>query len=441
MKKNDLLTLTITDMNDLGCGVGHAEGKAVFVKNTVTGEIWETKIIKDAGRYFVAIPLRRLSSSGRRSSACCASFPQCGGCAFSHVVYPYEKELKQGFVRSYLRKERLGEVEVLPVKSTGKIAGYRNKVQFPCQNGAVGYFAAHSHRIVTDTRCALHLPEMQELLDALAAFVDNEHVSCYDEVCRTGLLRHICLRANADGSAMLLTLVLNGRTFPKEQALFALLDRFPAVRGVFYNVNEQNTNVILGEEYIHARGDEVLVDTLLGCSFELSPASFYQVNHDACELLYKEVIARAGDCTDKTVADLFCGVGTIGICLAKHAPVGRLIGVEIVPQAVENAKRNAARNGVQNAEFYCGDANHPALERADVVIVDPPRKGLDEELIAHLTALPALKKIVYASCAPDTLARDLRRFRDRGWTLGEVQPVDMFPRTGHIECVISISRQ
>lgn len=440
LRKNDSAEVMITDMNDLGYGIGHIDGKAVFVRGGVTGDCLNVKIIKDAGSYYVALPEKTVFLSSRRRDSSCPYFPKCGGCSFSNVSYEYEKELKRGFVKSALNKERLFDLTVLETLSTGKITGYRNKVQFPCAEGRIGYYAAHSHRIASGTDCALHGAGMRRVLALLADFLKSEAIECYDENSGKGLLRHILLRGSVNGD-LLLTLVLNGRTFPAQSALLALLQReCPEVKGLFYNVNTENTNVILGREFIHVYGDEVLTDALLGCTFELSPGAFYQVNHDACELLYREVAARADLKSGYTVADLFCGAGTIGITLVKDRPDVRLIGIECVPEAVRNAERNALRNGIRNAEFLCGDANHPALGSADVVIVDPPRKGLDAQLIPLLSSIKNLKKIVYVSCNPSTLARDLARFTNYNWSVGALQPVDMFPRTGHVETVVSLSK-
>ncbi|MBQ9469013.1 MAG: 23S rRNA (uracil(1939)-C(5))-methyltransferase RlmD [Clostridia bacterium] len=441
-KKNDVIEVPVTDMNDLGYGIAHTEGKTVFVRGGVTGDILSAKIIKDAGSYFIAIPEKIAIPSNRRVPPACRYFPKCGGCSFCHIRYEYEKELKKGFVESCLRKERLFELTVLPVLSNEKAAGYRNKVQFPYVDGKLGYYAQHSHRVASGTDCMLHSKKAGEALCLLSDFLASHHVPSYDEETGEGLLRHVCLRCGAAGNAMLLTLVLNGRSFPYENELIALIEsRLPAVRGLYYNVNTRRTNVILGDEYVHVWGEKTLRDQLLSCEFELSPASFYQVNREVCALLYKEVIARADPGAHETVVDLFCGVGTIGICLAKNRPVKKLIGVEIVPQAVENAKKNALLNGISNAEYYCADADHPALGEADTVIVDPPRKGLDERLVRRLSEIRRLSKIVYVSCNPATLARDLARFRNFGWKIGELQPVDMFPRTGHVETVVQLSRQ
>jgi 23S rRNA (uracil1939-C5)-methyltransferase len=332
------------------------------------------------------------------------------------------------------------KAEVLPLLSAGETAGYRNKVQYPTRDGKLGYYANHSHRVVEKEGCALHHPAMEPVIRTVAEFIKSEKISCYEEESGKGLLRHVYLRTNRDGSEMLLTLVINGEKFPKAEKLVALLkERHPSVTGVLLNINKKKTNVILGSEYLLLAGKDTMTDSLLGCEFEMAPASFYQVNRKGTELLYSKVIEFADLQGGEIVADLFCGIGTIGICLAKNAEVKELVGIEVVPEAVENAKKNAARNGIENAKFYCGDANHPALKKADVVIVDPPRKGLDKGLIEHLTALSP-RKIVYVSCDPATLARDLAVFYENGWQIGTLQPVDMFPRTGHVESVVSLTR-
>ena len=439
MKKNDYFEIEITDMNSLGHGVGHFEGKAVFVAGAVTGEKIRAKVIKDGGSYYVARREELLYPSSFRREKSCDAFPSCGGCAFCHIDYEYEKELKKRFVEGFLLKAGV-EAEVLPLLSTEQTAGYRNKVQYPVREGKLGYYASHSHRVVEKEGCALHHPAMEPVIRTVADFIKKEQISCYEEESGKGLLRHVYLRTNHDGSEMLLTLIVNGESLPQKDKLLSLLkDKHPSVTGVLLNINKKNTNVILGSDYILLAGSETLTDSLLGCTFEMSPASFYQVNRRGAELLYSKVIEQAELTGDEVVADLFCGIGTIGLCLAKNAGVKELVGIEVIEQAVENAKKNAKRNGIENASFYCADANHPALQKADVVIVDPPRKGLEKELIAHLTALSP-KKIVYVSCDPATLARDLALFHKDGWQIGKVQPVDMFPRTGHVESVVSLTR-
>ena len=441
LKKNDFATVYVEDMNNFGYGVGHIDGKAVFISDGVTGEKLRVKIIKDAGSYFVARREETEEVSERRAPSPCTAFPRCGGCSFCHLRYEYEKELKGRFVSSFLQKAGLSDLRVLPVLSTDKPFHYRNKIQYPYKDGALGYYAPHSHRVIPNDGCLLHRPAAEPVLRDVAAFLREKRVESYDEETGRGYLRHVCLRVNGDGGQMMLILVANGGKCAFARELLALLhEKHSCVKSVYLNVQKEKSNVIFGEKFLLLDGKETITDTLLGCAFEISPASFYQVNRDACELLYGEVIRQADLRGGERLVDLFCGIGAIGICLASRTDI-RLTGVEIVPQAVENARRNAERNGIKNAEFFCGDANHPALKSADAVIVDPPRKGLDEALVAHLSSLPALQKIVYVSCGPDTLARDLARFRAQGWQIGDLQPVDMFPKTGHVETVVRLSRQ
>lgn len=441
MKKNEWATVRISDMNSLGYGLGHVDGKVVFVSDTVPGEEWKVRIIKDGGNYFVGRKEELLCPSKMRIPSACTAFPQCGGCSFCHIGYAEELKLKREFVKGFLRKEGLAELSVLPVLSTGKTAGYRNKIQYPYRDGQLGYYAAHSHRIVPNRGCLLHPPKAEALLADAARFFKENRVEGYDEERGKGLLRHVYLRTNGDGSEMLLTLVVNGEEFPLGQELAEeLKKRHPGFTGLLLNVNQEKNNVILGKTFRLLWGKGVLTDRLLSCDFEMSPASFYQVNREGAELLYKEVQKRADLREGQKVVDLFCGIGTIGLCLCKDVPGAELVGVEVVPEAVENAKKNALRNGIPNARFFLGDANHPAVNEADLVVVDPPRKGLEEELIESLSAR-AFRKIIYVSCDPATLARDLKRFQMRSWLLGDVQPVDMFPRTGHVETVVLLSRE
>ena len=329
----------------------------------------------------------------------------------------------------------------MPLLSTGRRYGYRNKVQYPYQNGVLGYYAPHSHRVVKNDGCMLHQSEMEPVLSDIAAFLKKNSVPSYDEEKGKGLLRHVCLRSSEEGREMLLTLVIAEDSFIYSEKFIAMLkEKHPCVTGVYLNINKQKNNVILGDRWKLIYGKPTITDELLSCSFEMAPASFYQVNREGAELLYSEAIRRADLKGGEKLADLFCGIGTIGICMAKVAPISSLIGIEVIPEAVENAKKNAARNGIANARFVCGDANHPSLGEADVVVVDPPRKGLDVALIEKLSALP-LKKIVYVSCDPATLARDLTLFRKNGFEIHPVRPVDLFPGTGHIECVCSLEKQ
>ena len=441
MQKNDEFVLRITDLTDLGSGVGRApDGSAVFVPGTAPGDEILCHIIKVSKNYAVGRVAALRGLSPYRVTPDCAAFSRCGGCTMRHLSPEYELRKKREFVEAALRKEGLA-IPVAPVLSVGKRAGYRNKVQLPVSPaGEIGYFAPHSHRVVECADCKLHHPALTPVIGALRRFVRESGVSCYDEQTGKGLLRHLFLRCNHDGSEIMVGLVINGETLPQSGKLLQILAEFSAVKSVFLSHNTARTNVILGDRTTLLQGTPTITDTLLGLPFAISPEAFYQVNHDGCELLYTVAAEKAALRPGERLIDLFCGIGTVGLTMAARTEGVTLTGIEIVPQAVENAKANAARCGMADrATFLCGDANHPALAAADVVVVDPPRAGLDAALVDTLAAL-APDRIVYISCAADTLARDLRRFAEKGFTCSEIQPVDMFPGTGHVENVTLLKR-
>lgn len=443
-RKNDLLPLVIEDVTSLGSGVGHTgEGVAVFVPGTVPGDTVLCRIIKCTKSYLVGKTEELRSPSPHRVDPGCAAAGKCGGCSLRMMDYESELALKEAFLRAALRKERL-TLPVLPILTAGKRDGYRNKVQYPVTgmpDGSVriGYYAPHSHRVVPSEDCPMHHPALSRVLSLLRRYIDESGISGYREETHEGLLRHLFLRTNHDGSEIAVCLVINGDELPEKELLLSILREDPAVKSVWFSVQKEKTNVILGEECHLLAGKPSIEDTLLGMRFGISLRSFYQVNHDGCEILYKEAAKRAALRRGDRLLDLYCGIGSIGICLAGMTGGVKLTGVEICPEAVENAGENAVRNGIRDAEFLLGDADRPALPPADVVTVDPPRSGLAPELIPRLAALSP-RGIVYISCAPDTLARDLRLFRAHGYTAGALQPVDMFPGTGHVETVCLLSR-
>lgn len=456
MRKNQTVTLDVTDLNNLGCGVGHLpDGMTVFVRGAVTGDRAEVRIIKVASTYLVGRLGRLLIPSPvRLADDGCETADACGGCVFRHVTYAHELERKHAYVENAFRKAGLPDVTILPVRSTGEISGYRNKAQYPVKMGKMGitagFFARRTHDVIPAAHCALGPFVFGDILDFICEFANDRGLTAYDEMTGKGLLRHVYLRHARGTGEIMVCLVLNGKGFPDEK-LFAdrLGEKFPEVTSVLLNENTRNTNVVLGESYRLLSGKPYLEDILCGKRFRISPESFYQVNHDAAELLYGLAGERAGLTGRETVLDLYCGAGTIGISLSDRAK--QVIGIEIVPKAVECAKENAARNGISHANFYCGDASDVEKllvnaeaslgeVRPDVVIMDPPRKGTTPELIRFLSRreIPA---IVYVSCDADTLARDCAVFRKNGYEIGEVTPVDLFPRTGHVESVVRLSRR
>ena len=456
VKKNETYELTITDLNNLGYGVGRIGDLVVFVSGAVDGDRVTVKIIKIAKNYAVGRLEKILSPSPHRLSSpdpCPAR--GCGGCAYRAITYAHELELKRGSVLAAFRRAGLPNARVAPVLATGKTAGYRNKAQYPVTGTSdepvIGFFAPKSHRVTDARKCPLQPPLFGEILDEIAREIKQYKIAPYDEKTHTGLLRHIYLRASKDEKEVLLTFVLNGDAMPHaDEVVRDLTDRFPALVGIGINVNREKTNVICGDEFKTLWGKDGITDALAGVELSFSAASFYQVNRDAAELLYgkaKEIAEFSGD---ETLLDLFCGVGSIGLSMADA--VREVVGIEIVPDAVRCANENAKRNGIKNAAFFAGDATdtekllagaEKALGkelRPDAVILDPPRKGCDEKLLSFLTNR-GIPKIVYISCNPETLARDVAFLTKKGYGFSAVTPVDLFPRTGHVECVVRLTKE
>ena len=423
--KNQRHRVTITDMNNLGYGIARVEGKVVFVDGGITGDELAIKLIKVAKDYAVARTEEILAPSPYRMPIDCEAFPRCGGCTFRHVTRAYELKLKRELVVNAFHKHRI-EAAVDEVVTDGKLLGYRNKVQYPVGvHGEIGYYARHSHTIIPCENCLLTDPSLAPVARFASDYVRDSGAR----------VKHIYLRRGAATGDTQLCFVSPDRFLPDEETLVkAAREAFPTLKNVLLNIHPEETNVILGKEVRCLYGEDRIEDILCDCRFGISSLSFYQVNRGAAELLYREAIRRGVEVEPKRVADLYCGAGTIGIAFAKAHPGISVTGVEIIPAAVENAKRNAAINGVANARFLCADAMTAALDEVDCILVDPPRKGLSTELTRRLCGLSP-KKLVYVSCDPDTLARDAALLREAGYRMGRVTPVDMFPRTGAIECV------
>ena len=460
IKKNDIIELEITDLNNLGCGVGKTnDGIVVFVKGAVTGDVVKTKIIKTASSYLVGRLEEIITSSphradgeGLRQSDCKA--PQsCGGCIYRNIKYEHELALKRDYVKNAFRKAGLPDVKVLDTAHTGKVAGYRNKGQYPVREvqGRVraGFFATKTHNLIPCEECMLQPAIFGEIVAFVTDFAEKNRIKAYDEESGRGVLRHIYLRIAEKTGQIMVCLVINAdKLAASEKFALEVSERFPQVTSVMLNINKKNTNVILGDDFVCIGGNDYIIDELCGLRFKISAGSFYQVNRDGAEMLYGLARERAQLSGKKIVADLYCGAGTIGLSMAKDA--SRIVGVEIVDEAVECAKENAALNGIENAYFFCGDASDTRglLATAkdtlgdfcpDVVIIDPPRKGTTEELVNYLDSL-GVPRIVYVSCNPDTLARDCAWFAAKGYKIGEVTPVDLFPGTGHVETVCLLSK-
>ena len=454
LKKNAIHTVEITDLNNLGFGVAKIDGMTVFVSGAVDGDLADVRVILVNKTYAVARVEKIHTPSPHRTDPLCR-VKGCGGCAYPAVSYAHEKALKENYVRHAFRKAGLKDTVVASLVSAEKESGYRNKAQYavaPDRDGkcAAGFFAAKSHRLCEAADCPLQAPEFSPIVGSVLAFCNQNGILPYDEQRGAGFLRHIYLRRSTEGR-VLLTLVANGDTLPKQKAFVDFLtEKHPEITGIYLNVNRESTNVICSDDYRHLWGDTHLYDTLCGVRLALSPASFYQVNHAAATLLYEKAAALAEFGKEDDILDLYCGVGSIGLSMAKR--VRSLVGVEIVPAAVECATKNAKANGIENARFLCADAGDAEALFASVkkgmgeayrpsgVILDPPRKGSTPDLLTYLANTLRVPKILYISCNPDTLARDAKILCDHGYTMSEVTPVDLFPRTGHVESVVCLTR-
>ncbi len=447
MKTPTIFDAEFTDVSSEGFGVCHApDGRSCFVAGALCGETARVKIIKEYKNYVIGRTEELYSSSPDRIESDCAVFRRCGGCSFRHINYAAEAEIKRRNVENALR--RIGGLDItVKTPLCGNPDGYRNKLLLPLaeKEGRLfcGFFAKHSHSVVECPDCKLHTADFSSIASRMTELLQGNSV--YDETKHRGLLRHIFLRRNKKGE-FCAAVIINGKKLPKAAAVAAaLMADFPAVRSFFVNVNTKKGNTVLGEEWKLISGEELLEETLCGKRFLLSPASFFQVNPDMTEVLYKTAASMADIREGETVFDLYCGVGSVGLCVCPDS--ASLCGVEIIPQAVENAKRNAELNGIANARFICGDATEGFAEckavfgkNASTVLVDPPRAGLTPELITQI-AMASPEKIVYISCNAATLARDLKLFAAQGYTITALQPVDMFPRTLHCEVVTCLSRE
>ena len=453
LQKNQILTLRIERLSSDGSGVAHsADGEAVFVPGTAPGDEARVRIVKDCGRYAFGILDELLTPSPDRIPVDCPVAGPCGGCSLRHLDYAAELRAKQESVLDAFRRIGGLEVPVLDILPSPDVDRYRNKVQFPVgidKNGVpcIGFYAGRTHRIVPCPDCKLQPSVLNEIGNALCAFFAQQGIRPYDEQSGKGLVRHIFLRRGAHSGQIMVCLVCTRAKLPHaEQLCTALREQFPAISTILLNVNAQNTNVILGSENHILYGPGYIEDTLCGVPVRLGPLSFYQVNTLAAERLYGVAAQYAQLTPDDTLLDLYCGMGTIGLSMAEQCR--ELIGVEIVPEAIESAKANAARMGeavAAKSRFFCADAGQAATQLAaeglhpDIVMLDPPRKGCDEATLSAVVRM-APRRVVYVSCNPATAARDAAWLERNGYHAEKVQPVDLFPRTKHCECVIALSK-
>lgn len=444
VEKNKSYEMQIHALGSNGEGIGRIDGYTVFVEGALPDEKIRVLIVKVKKNYGYGKLLEILEASPARREPMCPVAKQCGGCQLQHMSYEAELAYKTREVQDVM--ERIGGVHGVQVKPTLGMAypwRYRNKAQFPVGKGkngcAIGFYAKRSHRIVDTEQCFLQNEYNDEIIRIVREFLDEFHIPPYDEETHTGLVRHILTRIGKNSGEIMVCIVVNGKRLPQSDILVERLRAVEGLVSVVLNVNKEKTNVILGQKVITLWGKDTITDTIDGISFEISPLSFYQVNPIQTEVLYGKAVEMAELKGNETVLDLYCGIGTISLFFARKAK--KVFGVEIVPEAIADAKRNAARNGITNAEFAVGAAEDviPRLYEeegitADVVVVDPPRKGCDAKLLDTILQIQP-QKIVYVSCNPATWARDLVVLRKGGYELQEVQPVDQFGHSVHVEVV------
>lgn len=432
LNKNDEVNLIIDGMTAEGEGVAHLDGQAIFVRGTVVGDEIIAHIIFAKKNYAVAKLTKIITPSPDRIESDCPVSDKCGGCSYRQMSYEAELRIKQQKVEDAFK--RIGHLDIEVDKIIGsKTEGYRNKAQYPVARDTrddsllIGFYAWNTHRIVPCRDCRLQDPVFKNIVDIVANWAERNGIYC---------IRHIYVRrAHFTGEIMVCLVINEDGIDKKEELINELAEKIENVKTILLNINKKDTNVILGSECKMLLGDGYINDKLLEKTFRISPLSFYQVNSEQCEVLYSKAAEFAHLTGSETLLDLYCGTGTIGLTMA--CKVKHLVGVEIVPEAVEDARKNAEINGIENAEFYCGDAGKITKDLSinpDVILIDPPRKGMSEELVSTVVEMKP-DRVVYVSCDPATLARDCARFATLGYTVSRACPVDMFPRTAHVETV------
>lgn len=451
MKKNDIIKLNITSMTAQGSGVGKTEdGIVVFVPFSAIGDELMVRVLKVKKTYAYGKTEEIITPSKNRIESDCNSFTKCGGCVYRHINYNSEKEIKLQRVKDAI--ERIGglkDIKINEVVENDRLNRYRNKAQLPCQNTEngvdFGFYASHSHRIVPCGDCLLQPEVFNKITKITKDFMNSTNQSAYDEKTGKGKLRHLYIRYAEKTDELMVCYIVNGNGLKHEDSLIKeLKESIPNLKSVVFNSNTENTNVVLGSKNRTAYGSDYITDILCGKKFKISPLSFYQVNRSQAEKLYTIAKNYADLKGNEILLDLYCGTGTIGLTMAESCK--KLIGVEIIGDAVKDAFKNAELNGIKNAEFIRGDAKFAAEKlkndgiKPDVIIVDPPRKGLDSGLIDTIYEMSP-DRIVYVSCDSETLARDLKLFSGNNYSVKEITPVDLFSRTPHIECVVLMSKK
>ena len=448
-QKNEIIELNITALTSDGDGVGRAGELVFFVPNTAVGDHIRARVLKVKKNVGFARVEEILTPSPDRVTPDCPVSFSCGGCVYRHISYEAELRAKrQKVIDAVTRIGKLDASLVQDIIPSENIDGYRNKAMIPVglnREGEVvmGFYARHSHNIMHCLRCQLSPPIFNEIAQDVYGFLRHRPELVYTPQHRSGI-RHIYLRYAESTGDVMCCIVAGAKRFDGDELLYdSLKEKYASIKSIILNVNREDTNVILGERSYTKYGDDTITDTLCGLRFAIAPEAFYQINRSQAQRLYAKAKEYAQLTGSETLLDLYCGAGTIGLSMADKCQA--LIGVEIIPEAIENAKRNAADNGVSNARFLCGDAAYAAEQlrkegvRPDVIVVDPPRKGLTPELIDTIVQM-APDRVVYVSCDPATLARDLKLFTEQDYSVKEITPCDMFPRTSHVESVVMMSR-
>lgn len=463
MQKNDLVTVAIEDIGVGGEGIGKVDGYTLFIKDAIIGDVVEAKIVKAKKNYGYARLMNIvMPSENRVEKPACPMARRCGGCQIQEMKYGAQLAFKEGKVRGNL--ERIGEVptELLdkvmqPIVGMEEPFHYRNKAQFPIgtdKEGHIitGFYAGRTHSIIPNTDCALGVAVNQKILEIILHFMENNHISAYDEEKHKGLVRHVLIRYGFKTDEIMVCLVINGEKLPHAEKLVDKLCEISGMTSITISVNKAKTNVIMGNEIKLLWGQTYITDYIGNVKYQISPLSFYQVNPVQTEKLYGLALDYADLNGNETVWDLYCGIGTISLFLAQKAK--QVYGVEIVPQAIDDARNNAKINDITNAEFYVGKAEEVLPEyyreyqeshggetaHSDVIVVDPPRKGCEESLLQTIVDMQP-EKVVYVSCDSATLARDVKFLRESGYELKKITPVDQFPNTVHVETVVLLSRK
>lgn len=448
LKKNEIYETEFTGYTSEGLGVARIDGMAVFAPKAIAGEHCKVKILKVTKNVAYAKIEEILTKSEHRIKPVCPYAGLCGGCAFQHMNYEEECRLKAQRVQDALTRIGGLDLDSMPITGAETICNYRNKAQFPVGlvdgKANAGFFRQRTHQVIPVERCGIQSEDADKIRAVVVEWMRTYRVPAYDETAHSGLVRHVYVRCGMKTGEVLACIVANGDKLPREKELVQmLLQAIPNIKTVVLSIHKKQGNAVLGDQFRTLWGEGTIEDILCGLRFRLSPRSFYQVNRDQAERLYEKAIAMAELDKTKTALDLYCGTGTITLCMARSA--GSVIGVEIIEAAIQDARENAERNGITNARFFCADAGEAAKKLAeegtkpDVIMVDPPRKGISQDVIDAMVTM-APEKIVYVSCDPATLARDVKLLEERGYRAVHAEAVDLFPRCAHVESIVLLNK-